>query len=98
MGCRRPTGRGPGQSARGVPATISTGAALLTASNGTMYRFDMRSVTAVFLLVLLRFGSSAQAQEGAPAGPVPPQLLQHRRELLLGRIADGLVILRSARV
>lgn len=42
-------------------------------------------------------GTAAEAQVGSPAGPVPAQLLAQRRALLLDRIGDGVVVLRSAR-
>lgn len=49
-------------------------------------------------LVSLVFGfAPAQAQTGSPAGPVPVNFLQERRERLLDRVGDGVVILRSAR-
>lgn len=53
------------------------------------------AVLFVFLLILSRF---AYAQEGSPAGPVPPARLAERRALLMDRIGEGVVVLRSARV
>ncbi|HEX6559144.1 MAG TPA: aminopeptidase P N-terminal domain-containing protein, partial [Longimicrobiales bacterium] len=49
------------------------------------------------VLGMLLAGMPARAQVGSPAGPVPAQLLEQRRALLLDRIGDGVVVLRSAR-
>lgn len=50
------------------------------------------------LLVLALVGSvrPVAAQEGSPAGPVPPALLEARRAALLDRIGEGVAVLRSA--
>jgi Xaa-Pro aminopeptidase len=58
----------------------------------------MRLVTLILAGVLVALPARAYAQTGAPAGPVPVELLQARRERLLDRIGDGVVVLRSARV
>ena len=39
---------------------------------------------------------AAESQVGSPAGPVPPELLQARREALLERIGDGVAIIEAA--
>lgn len=56
----------------------------------------MRSTKVVLLSLAFGFGP-VQAQTGSPAGAVPVDLLQERRERLLDRIGDGVVVLRSAR-
>ena len=58
----------------------------------------MRLRSTVLVLSTLLVVLPLYAQEGAPAGPVPPALLQQRRALLLDRIGDGVVVLHAARV
>lgn len=58
----------------------------------------MRSVSAVLVAWSLVVSVPATAQQGSPAGLVPPQVLRQRRALLLDRIGEGVVILRSARL
>ena len=58
----------------------------------------MRIVTLILAGVLAALPTRAHTQTGAPAGPVPVELLQARRDRLLDRIGDGVVVLRSARV
>jgi Xaa-Pro aminopeptidase len=45
---------------------------------------------------LLFLPSLVLAQEGSPAGPVPPALLQARRAALMERMGEGVAILRAA--
>lgn len=52
-------------------------------------------VVAVAIAVLCTAGSLA-AQEGSPAGPIPPSVLEARREALLERIGSGVAVIRSA--
>ena len=54
-----------------------------------------------FVLVLTLVGgvvwaNPGRAQEGSPAGPVPPERLTARRAALLERIGRGVVVIRSA--
>jgi Xaa-Pro aminopeptidase len=58
----------------------------------------MRSVTLILAFVLAAVPGSANGQDGSPAGPVPVELLKQRRERLLDRVGEGVVVLRSARV
>src|SRR5688572_18573133 len=58
----------------------------------------MRTVTLILAVLVSAVPNRAEAQAGAPAGPVPVELLKQRRERLLDRIGDGVVVLRSARV
>jgi len=47
-------------------------------------------------LLALVLAVPAAAQPGAPAGPVPAELLAARRNALLERVRDGVVVVRSA--
>src|SRR3990170_4073303 len=58
----------------------------------------MHSGSAAFGALLVLISASAYAQEGSPAGPVPPALLAQRRAALLQQLGDAVVVLRSARV
>ena len=58
----------------------------------------MRTVILVLAAVVAGLPIRAEAQTGAPAGPVPVELLKQRRERLLDRLGEGVVVLRSARV
>ena len=58
----------------------------------------MRTVTLILASMLLLAPGRASAQEGSPAGPVPVELVRQRRERLLDRVGEGVVVLRSARV
>jgi Xaa-Pro aminopeptidase len=48
--------------------------------------------------LILALHSSAQAQVGSPAGPVPVERLQARRSALLGRLGVGVAVIPSAQV
>ncbi len=58
----------------------------------------MRSVSTAFVALLVLISAHAHAQDGSPAGPVPPALLAQRRAALLQQLGDAVVVLRSARV
>ena len=51
---------------------------------------------ALAIAFLLGTTGGAAAQTGSPAGPVPPDLLEARREALLDRIGNGVAIVASA--
>lgn len=48
------------------------------------------------VVAVLSTASSLAAQEGSPAGPVPPAVLAARRAALLDRIGSGVAVVRSA--
>ena len=54
----------------------------------------MRGISEALMLVVL--AGPAAAQVGSPAGPVPVERLQARREALLERLGTGVAIIRSA--
>ena len=55
----------------------------------------MRPVAAVMSLAL---ATSAAAQAGSPAGPVPVERLVARRASLLGRLGDGVAVVSAAKL
>jgi Xaa-Pro aminopeptidase len=58
----------------------------------------MRAGPIVLVLGWLLISGPANAQQDAPAGPVPVAALAQRRALLLDRIGDGVVVLKATRV
>jgi Xaa-Pro aminopeptidase len=54
-------------------------------------------IAAIFILLGLAPPTAALAQMGSPAGPVPPEFLEARRESLLGALAGAPALLSSAR-
>src|SRR5690625_4533569 len=50
------------------------------------------------LFLPLTWASPAEAQVGAPGGPVPPERLEERRAALLERMGTGVAVLGSADV
>src|SRR5919108_4189004 len=56
-----------------------------------------RTMGVVFTGTLLLAASSAAAQVGSPAGPVPVERLAARRAALLERLGDGVAVIRAAK-